>query len=1284
MITKEKFKELLEYLEFRKEDNIFSKEIGIFSLKVDFKNQEIIYPEDKGLVVNERQTCNFFSNENFVVFECVHRLLEKGYQAEHLELEPKWKLGRGASGGRADILIRDKNKNPFLIIECKTVGSEFDKEIQKMNNNGGQLFSYFRQERSVQYLCLYSSNFKNKKLDYENAIVKTIDRKEDIDAFNAGDDSIKLYKNAKNEKEIFEVWKETFNLYFHYNGIFEYDVNAYEVELKPLKRKNLKPFSASKGTFNIFMEILRHNNISDNANAFNRMLSLLLCKIVDEEKGDDEVLDFQVKEGGDTPEKIQDRLQRLYAKGMKEHLDEEIVYFEDSHIKEIIDLYPRETPLKKLEDTFKQIKYYTHNEFAIKEVHNKELFLQNARVLNEFIKLLQNFQFRYTKKQQILGDFFELLLSHGIKQNEGQFFTPVPIVRFMIMSLGLDTIAQKKLNEKEKQFLPKILDYACGAGHFLTESIDELQKFIETMDSKKIKDKKIVQNIKQYKESTQWAKDYIFGIEKDYRLARTSQIACFLNGDGDANIIFGDGLEYHNRLNLKEKFDVILSNPPYSIKSFKNYLAGNNFQLFDILGENSKEIETLFVERTTQLLKDNARTAIILPSSILSNDSDLHRQTRLIILEHFEIKAIASFGSGTFGATGTNTVILFLQKRSKDFAIDRKWIAEDVFLGKTYKYKGYLDREALFKKFITYRGFTFDDYQSLMRKEPNKTIIHSNIYNDYRIWFDSLAEIKKEKEKTFFKKLSMEQQKSWLDALFFEKILSIEEYKFYLFMLTLKDDRRKKEMLEESYRQQKTIIIRSGEKEQARIFRGYEFSNRKGGEGIQIDRDEKGQAINKMYDDEDSYNPQKVSSYILKSFENIAIDDIKESLKQHIQIGRLSDMLDFERLNKSNIISLHPKINNEIETKWELIRLEDIVETIENGSRPKGGVSNIQEGIISLGGEHINANSGYIQLHNPKYVPLHFYKNSNQGKLKENDILICKDGALTGKIALLRKELENHKAMVNEHVFILRCSSLERQKYIFNFLLSQKGQNLLQKNITGSAQGGLNSTNLKNIKIPLPSLDIQKKIVDECETVDNDMLQAQKDIKVYNNEIEREVQAVINKGYKIKDLSTICEDIFAGGDVPKEKFSKIETNDLNIPIFSNGIENKGLYGYTNKARVEKPSITISARGTIGYTELRKKPFYPIVRLIVVIPKENLVLLEYLNLLIKNIDIKNSGGVIPQLTVPMVKKVKIPLPPLSIQESLIKKIEHLAQNINKAQTVIDDASSSKNKIIKKYL
>jgi hypothetical protein len=102
--------------------NVFLKEFPEINayLKVDLDNGELIYPEDKGMLINIRTTCNFSQNENFVVFECVHRLFCQGYKPEHIELEPMWKLGHEDKSGRADILVKDQTNKPLLIVECKT------------------------------------------------------------------------------------------------------------------------------------------------------------------------------------------------------------------------------------------------------------------------------------------------------------------------------------------------------------------------------------------------------------------------------------------------------------------------------------------------------------------------------------------------------------------------------------------------------------------------------------------------------------------------------------------------------------------------------------------------------------------------------------------------------------------------------------------------------------------------------------------------------------------------------------------------------------------------------------------------------------------------------------------------------------------------------------------------------------------------------------------------------------------------------------------------------------
>lgn len=93
---------------------------------------------------------------------------------------------------------------------------------------------------------------------------------------------------------------------------------------------------------------------------------------------------------------------------------------------------------------FTRVRLHKNNEFAFKEVYDEKSFRENAIVVREVVELLQPFQIRYGHKQQFLGDFFELLLSTGIKQEAGQFFTPVPIAKFIISSLPIRELIEQK------------------------------------------------------------------------------------------------------------------------------------------------------------------------------------------------------------------------------------------------------------------------------------------------------------------------------------------------------------------------------------------------------------------------------------------------------------------------------------------------------------------------------------------------------------------------------------------------------------------------------------------------------------------------------------------------------------------------------------------------------------------------------------------------------------------------------------------------------------------------
>ena len=179
MITKTNFRHVLKKLRFIQSDAIFSKHFEQHNcdIQVDFSKEIIIYPPEIDTGANT--TTNFSQNENFVVLECVCRLLEKGYKPCDMELEPLWKLGHSGKSGRADIWVRtidqDGEKKSLLIIECKTQGDEFNHAWETTLKDGAQLFSYFQQERSTSFLCLYTSGFADGKIQSEYHLIKVKD-----------------------------------------------------------------------------------------------------------------------------------------------------------------------------------------------------------------------------------------------------------------------------------------------------------------------------------------------------------------------------------------------------------------------------------------------------------------------------------------------------------------------------------------------------------------------------------------------------------------------------------------------------------------------------------------------------------------------------------------------------------------------------------------------------------------------------------------------------------------------------------------------------------------------------------------------------------------------------------------------------------------------------------------------------------------------------------------------------------------------------------------------------
>ncbi|KQT33274.1 restriction endonuclease subunit S [Methylophilus sp. Leaf414] len=1098
---------LLQHLGFTPKENvtgIFYKKYssaGGYVIEVDFTQEKINYGD---LVVCENKTTqNFSQAENWVILECVNRLLEKGYQPKNIKLEKTWATGHGTSG-RLDIFVTHDDGSAYMMIECKTYGSEFDKEFKKILVSGGQLFTYFQQDKHADVLMLYASELNNKNvLIYRNEIIKI---EED-------------YRETSNVKDFHDRWSKLSKN----NGVFDNWVKPYDFQSKALTPKNLKDITQDDSgfIFNQFLEILRHNVVSDKPNAFNKIFTLFLCKIYDEKttKPSDE-LAFQwfytpykyegISYPPDDNISFQKRLTDLYKKGMKAFLEKDVTDISDAEFEKkyaALDEKVRGLVLNELTE----IRLKKNNEFAIKEVFDDDSFNENAKVVKEVVELLQGFKIRYTKKQQYLSDFFELLLTTGLKQESGQFFTPVPIAQFIIKSLPLDKIVEAKLNAGEKDsLLPTIIDYAAGSGHFITESMHEIQRIIDKTAPDDFIES-TAKKIKNWKEDHfDWAFQYVYGIEKDYRLVKVGKVGCYLHGDGLAQVIHGDGLanftnaiDYKGLLKKSDKdfpkenkqFDVLVSNPPYSVSAFKNnarkYYTESDFTLYDKLTDQSSEIECLFIERMQQLLKNGGLAGVILPSSILSN-SGIYTATREIILQYFEIIAIAELGSNTFMATGTNTVVLFLRRRNNYDSINiRASVTKAVADCKDVTLNGIEKATSKYVEHV-WDGITYTDYQSLLQRQPSQAVVQHEIYQEY---------------------LKLKSDKKPHESAWWDKVISLETEKLFYFVLAYP---------------QKIVLIKTGEKNDEKQFLGYEFSNRRGDEGIHPTQ--RGKSIDectRLFDTEVFNNPEKASTYVYQAFLGDFKTPIDESLSENITRFDLVDMLTFDRSVFEKTITTNIKKKVTIDTKWSLVKLGDVTQIL-NGGTPDTKNPAYWDGEI---------NWATLVDTKHKYVHETLRKITKEGVKSCNAVLlpintvIFSSRATIGDISIAKTEICTNQGYKN---FVCDENKIHHE-YLYYILKNQK--NNIASLASGMTYPEISKSLISDYKIPLPPIEIQKKIINEIAKLEAKEQEIESAVAVLKLQIFRLVEGSCSG--RISDLCVISNEKINTLQSPGEKFINI-------------------------------------------------------------------------------------------------------------------------------------------------
>ncbi|EEU4756092.1 restriction endonuclease, partial [Campylobacter coli] len=453
--------------------------------------------------------------------------------------------------------------------------------------------------------------------------------------------------------------------------------------------------------------------------------------------------------------------------------------------------------------------------------------------------------------------------------------------------------------------------------------------------------------------------------------------------------------------------------------------------------------------------------------------------------------AIVELGNQTFGATGTNTIILFLRKK-ETFKQENHLISQDYSLIKErIEAENLKDNENFYQNYLSaycdFRKFDKELYSNFLNGNLDSNLAELEAFKDYRNAFRQTSDYKKLKESKIYKESKDKQDLE--DKAFLAYAQAIEKDKLLYFCLSLN---------------QEVLIIKSPSdiKEQKK-FLGYEWSNRKGDEGLKELHEP---YLSPLFERGNPQNETKLNTLIYKSFLN-TLDVIPQELQTYATKARLVDMIDFEKVEFNKAISLNPSNSTQSEmsnpfanSKYELVRLVEI----ENIKIQKG--QNITQKLAKIGNIKVVAGGkDYAYFHND------FNRN-------ENTITISASGANAGYVNFWK-----------EKIFASDCTTinLPNLKVIqFIYYVLKCNQKYIMSLARGAAQPHVYPKDIENIKIPLPPLEIQKQIVAECEKVEEQYNTIRMSVEEYQNLIKTILQkcGIIDDGGGY-ELNSILENL---------------------------------------------------------------------------------------------------------------------------------------------------------------
>jgi type I restriction enzyme M protein len=613
-------------------------------------------------------------------------------------------------------------------------------------------------------------------------------------------------------------------------------------------------------------------------------------------------------------------------------------------------------------------------------------------------------------------------------------------------------------------------------------------------------------------------------------------------------------------------------------------------------------------------------------------------------------------------ATGTNTVVFFLRRKNDSHITQLKETIVSVFDSlKDCTVNGIENAVSLYCKYV-WNGISLSDYKSFLQKKPNKKIKEHALYKEYRPKEYILEDFTNGDTSALVIEYAEKQLKK-IDDAFWSRIISLEKEKFLYFVLAY---------------QQRVILIKTGEKDDEKRFLGYEFSNRRGNEGIHpIQRGKTIDECTRLFDERIFDNPEKASTYIYKAFNGDFDFPINKKMKNNISRVNLVDMLNFDRVNFEKNISLTIKKKVKIENKWDIVKIGQVA-TTQYGFTDKASNSGKMRylRITDLNDDgSINSDNNKKFINPNKETKLQF-------SLKNNDILIARSGSV-GKSAIYKSNKYEDMIFAS---YLIRLQVIEDKilpDYLFYLTKTQMYWDQVQANRIALTQPNLNAEKIKEFQIPLPPKEVQEKVVAEIEVLEKKVTEAKDKIENGTKQIELIFTDSIRRANIVYKLSD--NDIF---DISIGK--RVIGTDLvekgTIPVYSANVFEP--FGYTDKILLADFSIPSVLWGIDGDWQVNymsaNKPFYPTDHCGVLRLKSNEILPRYLAWILnkEGITLKFSRKI--RASIDRIAGIKIIVPPISEQQKIVSKIEKIEAEILNMQKELERFSTQKELVIKKYL